>query len=74
MGGSCNGSGYGTIFSCDISDLCVDQRSQVRGYEDCLPHGSRFRLLLRSYHSGFGGTISTLFCNVKIKLILFFVD
>ena len=22
------------FFSCD--DLCVDQRSQVRGYEDCL--------------------------------------
>ena len=30
-----------------------------------------FRLLLRSYHSGFVGTISTLFCYVNIKLILF---
>ena len=34
------GSGQGTIFSCDISNLCADQRSQVRGYKDCLPHGS----------------------------------
>ena len=33
-----------------------------------------FRLLLRSYQSRFIGTISTLFCYVNIKLILFFVD
>ena len=44
MGSS--GSGLGTIFSRDISDLCVDQRPQVRGYKDCLPHGSCFCLLL----------------------------
>ena len=63
-----------TVFSCDISDLCAGQRSQVRGYEDCLPHGSSFRLLLHSYDSGLVGTISTVFCYVNIKLILFFVD
>jgi len=69
-GGSGGGSGgQGTIVSCDVGDLCADQRSQVRGYEDCLPHGSSFRLLLRFYHSGFVGTISTLFCYVNIKLI-----
>ena len=60
-GGSGNGSGQGPIFFCDVSDLCADQRSQVRS----------FRLLLRSYHSGFVGTISTLFGYVNIKLILF---
>ena len=62
------------IFSCDVSDLCADQRSQVRGYEDCLLHGSSFRLPLRSYHRGFIGTISPLFCYVNITLILVFVD
>ena len=51
-----------TIFSCDVIDLCADQRSRVRGYEDCLPHGPSFRLLLRSNHSGFVSTVSTLFC------------
>ena len=51
-----------TIFSCDVSDLCADQRSRVRGYEDCLPHGPSFRLPLRSYYSGFVSTVSTLFC------------
>ena len=30
------------FFSRDVNDLCADQRSQVRGYEDCLPHGSSF--------------------------------
>ena len=72
MGGS--GSGQGTIFYCDISDLCADQRSQVRGYEDCLPHGSSFLSTSAFLHIGFVGTISTLFCYVNIKLILFFVD
>ena len=62
------------VVSCDVSDLCADQRSQVRGYEDCLPHGPSFRLLLHSHHSGFVGTISTFFCYVNIKLVLFFVD
>ena len=48
----------------------MDQRSQVRGYEDCLTHGSSFCLLQRSNHSGFVGTISTLFCYVNNKIIL----
>ena len=30
------------LFFRDVSDLCADQRSQVRGYEDCLPHDSKF--------------------------------
>ena len=53
-----------------VTDLCADQRSQVRGYEDCFPHGSSFHLLMCSYHSGFIGTISILFCYVNIKLLL----
>ena len=56
------------LFSLVTSAICV----RIRGYEDCLLHGSSFRLLLHSYHSGFVGTISTLFCYVNIKLILFF--
>ena len=72
-GGSGVGSGgQGIIVSCDVRDLCADQRSQVKGYEDCLPHGSSFRLLLRSDHTGFVRTVSTLFCYVNNKLILFF--
>ena len=31
----------GTIFSHDVSNLCVYQRSK-RGYENCLPHDSSF--------------------------------
>ena len=72
MGGSGNGSGQGTIFSADVSDLCVDQRSQC--YEGCLPHGPAFGLLRRSCNRGCVSTISTSFCNVHIKLTLFFVD
>ena len=63
MGGSGRGSGQGTIFSCDDSDLCADQRSQVRGYKDCLPHGSSFRLLLHFYHSGFVGAFPLYFAT-----------
>ena len=44
------------------------------GYEDCLPHDSSFRLLLRSHHSEFVGAISILFCYINIKLITFFVE
>ena len=64
MGGSGSGNGYGTIFSRDIGDLCVGQRSQFRGYKDCLPHGSSFSSTI------FIGTIFILFCYVNIKLIL----
>ena len=65
------------LFSLVTSAICVQirgHRSEVMRtvYTDGLSHG--FRLLLRSYHSGFVGTISTLFCYVNIKLILFFVD
>ena len=63
MGGNGSGNGYGTIFSRDISDLCVDQRSQFRGYKDCLPHGSSFSSTI------FIGTILILFCFVNIKLV-----
>ena len=62
------------FLSCDVSDLCADQRTQVRGYEDCLLHGSSFRLLMHSHHSGFVGTMSTLFYYINIKLVLFIVD
>ena len=30
------------LFFRDVSDLFADQRSEVRGYEDCLPHDSSF--------------------------------
>ena len=30
------------LFSRDVCDLCADQRSEFRGYEDCLPHDSSF--------------------------------
>ena len=30
------------LFYHDISDLCAEQRSLVRGYKDCLPHCSSF--------------------------------
>ena len=54
---------------CVWKEVTAGQRLRGR-----LPHGSCFRLLLHSYHIGFVGTISTLFCYVNIKLILFFVD
>ena len=57
------------LFSLATSAICV----QIRGYEDCLPHGSSFHVLLLSYHTRFVGTIYTLFCDVNIKLILFVV-
>ena len=40
MSGS--GGGKGTTFPCDVSGLCVDQRSRVRGYHNSLPHSFRF--------------------------------
>ena len=51
------------LLSRDVSDLCADQRSQVRGYEDCLPHGSISRLLLHSYRSGFVGAFPLYFAT-----------
>ena len=54
--------------------MCADQRSQVRGYEDVYRMAHIFRLLLHSYHSGFVGTIYTLFCYVNIKLIVCFLQ
>ena len=69
-----SGSGWGTIFSCDVSDLCADQRWRVRGYKVVYHMAQVFHLLLCSYHSRFVETISTLFCHVNIKLVLFFVD
>ena len=63
------------LFSLVTSAICV----RIRGHRSEVTkidyHMAQvFRLLLRSYHSGFVGTISTLFCYVNIKLILFFVD
>ena len=57
------------LLSLVTSVICV----WIRGYEDCLPHGSDFCLLLCIYHSGLVGTISTLFCYINSKLVLFFV-
>ena len=62
------------LFSLVTSAICVRIRgSQVRGYEDCLPHVSSFRpaaFLPQWIRRG----ISTLFCCINIKLIHFFVD
>ena len=63
-----------TIFSLDVSDLCADQRLRSEVTKIVYHMAQVLRLLLRSYHSGFVGTISTLFCYINIKLILFFVD
>ncbi len=43
------------LFSRDVSDLCADQRSEVT---KIIYHMTQvFRLLLRSHHSEFVGTI-----------------
>ena len=44
------------LFSLVMSAICV----RIRGYEDCLPHGSSFHVLLHSYHNRFVGTIYTI--------------
>ena len=65
----------GELFSLVTSAICVrirGHRSEVMGIAYHMAHV--FRLLLRSYHSGLVGTISTLFCYVNIKLIVFFAD
>ena len=47
------GGGKGTAFPCDVSDLCADQRSRVRGYDTFVPLSFTFhRPQRRSYRSG----------------------
>ena len=46
------GRGKGTTFACDVSDLCVDQRPQVRDYDNFLLLAG-FHLWLHSYLSRF---------------------
>ena len=62
------------LFFRDVSDLCADQRSEVRGYEDCLPHDSRFSSTAVFSPQWIRRDHFTLFCYVNIKLLLFFVD
>ena len=63
------------LFSLVMSAIYVRIRGHRSEVMKIVYHMAQvFRLLLRSYHSGFIGTISTLFCYVNIKLILFFVD
>ena len=58
-----------------MSVICVRIRGHRSEFTKTVYHVAQvFRLLLHSYHSGFVGTVSTLFCYVNIKLILFFVD
>ena len=60
------------LFSLMTSAICVWIRSEVT---KIFYHMAQvFCLLLCSYHSGFVETVTTLFCCVNIKLILFFVD
>ena len=48
------GGGKGKPFTCDVSNLCADHRSRVRGYDNSFYHfRSHFRLRRRSYRSGF---------------------
>ena len=63
------------LFFLVTSAICVRIRGHRSEATKIVYHVAQvFRLLLRSYHSGFVGTISTLFCCVNIKLILLFVD
>ena len=39
---SYRGSGKGTTFPCDVSDLCAAQRSRIRGYDNSLPRSFKF--------------------------------
>ena len=63
------------LFPLMTSVICVQIRGHRSEVMKVVYHIAQvFHLLLRSYHSGFIGTISTLFCYVNIKLIFFFVD
>ena len=63
------------LFLLVTSAICVWIRGHRSEVTKIVYHMAQvFRLLLHSYHSGFVGTISTLFCYVNIKLILSFVD
>ena len=63
------------LFSPLTSAICAWIRGHRSEVTKIVYHMAQFfRLLLRSYHSCLVGTISTLFCYVNIKLILFFVD
>ena len=61
------------LFSLLTSVICVPIRAHRSEVIKIIYHMAPvFHLQLHSYHSGFVGTISTLFCYVNIKLILFF--
>ena len=63
------------LFSLLTTAICVQIRGHRSEVTEIVYHMAQvFRLLLHSYHSGFVGSISTLFCYVNIKLLLFFVD
>ena len=63
------------LFSLMTSAICVWIRGHGSDVKKIVYHMAQvFCLLLHSYHSGFAGTISSLFCYVNIKLILSFVD
>ena len=60
------------LFSFVTSAICMWIRGHKSEVMKIVYHMAQvFRLLLRSYHSGFVGTISTLFCYVNIKHIDF---
>ena len=56
-----SGSGKGTTFPCDVSGLCADQRSRVRGYDNSLPLSFRFSPTAAFLPEWIRNTISTLF-------------
>ena len=63
------------LFSLVTSAICVLIRGHWSEVTKIVYHMVQvFRLLLRSYHSGFLWAISTLVCYVNIKLKFFFVD
>ena len=50
-----------TTFPCDVSGLCADKRSQVRGYDNSLPLSFTFSSTAVFLPEWIQSTISTLF-------------
>ena len=55
-----NFGGKGTTFPCDISDLCADQMSLVRGYDNFFPLSCRFSSTATFLPEWIHSTVSTL--------------
>ena len=74
MSGSGGGGGKGTTFPCDVSDLCADQRSRVRGHDNSVLLSFRNSSAAAYLPARIRSTIHTVFCcccccHVNIKLV-----